>query len=47
VQRGSHVKTGQAIGKAGIDDEGDGGGRVDFILMKETDDVNPESWLRR
>lgn len=46
VQRGSHVKTGQAIGKAGINDEGDGG-RVDFILMKESDNVNPESWLRR
>jgi murein hydrolase activator len=45
VQRGSHVKTGQAIGKAGINDEGDGG-RVDFILMKESDNVNPESWLR-
>lgn len=45
VQRGSHVRTGQAIGKAGINDEGDGG-RVDFILMKESDNVNPESWLR-
>ena len=28
VQRGSHVKTGQAIGKAGINDEGDGGSRT-------------------
>ena len=45
VQRGSEVRTGQAIGKAGINDEGDGG-RVDFILMKESDNVNPESWLR-
>ncbi|HEY9342497.1 MAG TPA: peptidoglycan DD-metalloendopeptidase family protein, partial [Hanamia sp.] len=41
VQRGSNVRTGQAIGKAGINDEGDGG-RVDFILMKESDNVNPE-----
>jgi septal ring factor EnvC (AmiA/AmiB activator) len=46
VQRGSHVKTGQAIGKACINDVGDGC-RVDFILMKESDNVNPESWLRR
>lgn len=46
VQRGSQVKTGQAIGRVGVNDEGDGG-RVDFILMKESDNVNPESWLRR
>ncbi|MEO6812415.1 MAG: peptidoglycan DD-metalloendopeptidase family protein [Ginsengibacter sp.] len=46
VQRGTQVKTGQAIGRAGVNDEGDGG-RVDFILMKESDNVNPESWLRR
>ena len=39
-------KNGPGIGKAGINDEGQGG-RVDFILMKESDNVNPESWLRR
>lgn len=46
VQRGVQVKTGQPIGKAGVNDEGDSG-RVDFILMEESDNVNPESWLRR
>ena len=44
VQRGSKVTTGQVIGKAGMNDEGQG--QVDFILMKESDNVNPESWLR-
>lgn len=44
VKRGDKVKTGQLIGRAGINDEGQG--EVDFILMKENDNVNPESWLR-
>ena len=46
VQRGSQVKTGQTIGRAGVNEEGDNGS-IDFILMKESDFVNPESWLRR
>lgn len=45
VQRGAKVATGQVIGKAGVNDEGQG--QVDFILMQESDNVNPESWLRR
>jgi septal ring factor EnvC (AmiA/AmiB activator) len=45
VQRGDNVKTGQVIGKAGANDEGQG--QVDFILMKESSQVNPEQWLRR
>ena len=44
VQRGEVVKTGQTIGKAGAND--DGQGQVDFILMKESSNVNPESWLK-
>ena len=47
VQKGSKVTTGQPIGKAGVDEEGDGGGRVDFILMQESDFVNPQVWLRK
>ncbi|HMW66550.1 MAG TPA: peptidoglycan DD-metalloendopeptidase family protein [Chitinophagaceae bacterium] len=46
VSKGSSVRTGQAIGKAGRDDEG-GGGQIDFILMIEARNVNPEGWLRR
>jgi septal ring factor EnvC (AmiA/AmiB activator) len=45
VQRGDIVKTGQVIGKAAANDEGQG--QVDFILMKESSNVNPEQWLRR
>ena len=44
VQRGDQVKTGQVIGKAGIND--DGQGQVDFIIMQESTNVNPEQWLR-
>jgi murein hydrolase activator len=46
VSRGSSVRTGQAIGRAGGDDEGGSGGKVDFLLMVETRNVNPEPWLR-
>ncbi|HXS58784.1 MAG TPA: peptidoglycan DD-metalloendopeptidase family protein [Hanamia sp.] len=45
VKKGDEVETGQVIGKAGVNDEGQG--QVDFILMKESDNVNPESWLKR
>jgi septal ring factor EnvC (AmiA/AmiB activator) len=44
VQRGDQVTTGQVIGKAGSNDEGQG--QVDFIIMKESNNVNPEQWLR-
>ena len=46
VQKGSEVKTGQTIGRAGINDDGDNGS-IDFILMKESDNVNPQAWLKR
>jgi septal ring factor EnvC (AmiA/AmiB activator) len=46
VGKGSSVSTGQAIGRAGQSDDGSGG-QIDFILMVETKNVNPEPWLRR
>lgn len=46
VAKGTTVKTGQQIGRAGKDDEGNGG-QVDFILMIETKNVDPAPWLRR
>jgi septal ring factor EnvC (AmiA/AmiB activator) len=46
VSKGAGVKTGQQIGKAGRDDDGTGG-QIDFILMIETRNVNPQPWLRR
>jgi len=45
VSKGASVKTGQVIGKAGDADDGSGG-QVDFILMIESKNVNPELWLR-
>jgi len=46
VSKGAPVKTGQVIGKAGRADDGNGG-QIDFILMIEGNNVNPEPWLRR
>lgn len=46
VAKGTVVKTGQAIGRAGKDDDGNGG-QIDFILMIETRNVDPYPWLRR
>ncbi|MBI3137494.1 MAG: peptidoglycan DD-metalloendopeptidase family protein [Sphingobacteriales bacterium] len=46
VTKGAVVKTGQQIGKAGRDDDGNGG-QIDFILMIETRNVDPMPWLRR
>lgn len=47
VSKGATVNTGQAIGRAAADDEGGAGGKLDFILMVETKNVNPAPWLRR
>ena len=46
VSKYAVVKTGQVIGKAGRADEGEGG-QIDFLLMIETKNVNPEPWLQR
>ncbi|MEO6639040.1 MAG: peptidoglycan DD-metalloendopeptidase family protein [Ginsengibacter sp.] len=45
VKKGDVVKTGEVIGKAGTNDQGQG--QVDFILMKESNNINPEQWLRK
>ena len=46
VSRGDAVKTGQAIGRAAEADDGSGG-QVDFMLMVESKNVNPQPWLKR
>jgi murein hydrolase activator len=46
VSKGAAIKTGQVIGRAGKADDGNGG-QIDFILMIEGSNVNPEPWLRR
>jgi len=45
VSKGTPVKTRQVIGKAGGDENG--GGKVDFLLMIDKKNVNPQSWLHR
>lgn len=45
VSKGTKVRTGQIIGRAGESEEGEMG-QVEFILMKETDYVDPEIWLK-
>jgi septal ring factor EnvC (AmiA/AmiB activator) len=46
VTKGNSVSTGQMLGRAGQSDDGSGG-QIDFILMIESKNVNPEPWLRR
>lgn len=45
VSKGMTIKTGQVIGRSGVADDGHGG-QIDFLLMVETKNVNPEPWLR-
>jgi len=46
VSKGSMVKANQQIGKAGRNEDGDGG-QIDFILMNETRNIDPQQWLHR
>jgi len=46
VAKGSKVSTGQALGRNGSADNGSGG-QVDFMLLIEAKEQNPELWLRR
>jgi septal ring factor EnvC (AmiA/AmiB activator) len=46
VSKGSSVKTGQSIGRAAGADDGTGG-QLDFMLMIESRNVNPQPWLNR
>jgi septal ring factor EnvC (AmiA/AmiB activator) len=45
VQKGEKVKVGQSLGKAG--ENSDGNGEIQFVLMDEKKNLNPEQWLRR
>jgi septal ring factor EnvC (AmiA/AmiB activator) len=46
VSKGSSVSTGQVLGRTAGSDDGEGG-QLDFILMVEKNNVNPQAWLRR
>ncbi len=45
VHKGDRVTRGQTLGRAGRNEDTDSG-MIDFILMIETKNVNPEQWLR-
>ncbi|HUR10617.1 MAG TPA: peptidoglycan DD-metalloendopeptidase family protein [Flavitalea sp.] len=45
VSKGSKVKAGQVMGRAA--DNEDGNGEIEFLLMQENRNLNPEVWLRR
>lgn len=44
VKKNEQIKTGQTIGRVGTNLEGEG--QIDFILTRETQMLNPTSWLR-
>ena len=46
VSKGSTVSTGQSLGRVGQASDGTGG-EIEFILMIEKQNVDPERWLRR
>lgn len=46
VSKGSRVSTGQQLGKTATADNG-AGGQIDFMLLIEAKEQNPEQWLRR
>jgi septal ring factor EnvC (AmiA/AmiB activator) len=48
VSKGTQVRTGQSIGRAGADDEGGtASGSILFMLQVGMNGANPEPWLRR
>jgi septal ring factor EnvC (AmiA/AmiB activator) len=46
VSKGQSINIGEVIGKVAADEDGSGG-KLDFILMKEKQKVNPSLWLRK
>ena len=47
IAKGSNVRTGQSIGRVGVDEETGEGGKLEFLLMVENKKLNPEQWLHR
>ena len=41
VAKGQKVQAGQVLGNAGEN------GEIDFLLLQENKNLNPETWLRR
>ncbi|HKC35401.1 MAG TPA: peptidoglycan DD-metalloendopeptidase family protein [Chitinophagaceae bacterium] len=47
VVKGANVNTGQSIGKVAVDDETGEGGKLEFLLLIENKNLNPEQWLHK
>ena len=47
VSKGAAVSTNQVIGKVAADEEDNQGGKLEFLLMEDKRNLNPEPWLRR
>lgn len=45
VSKDAQVKVGQMLGRAGSND--DGNGEIEFLLMQEARNLDPETWIRR
>lgn len=45
VSKGQQVKAGQVVGKAGTNAEGNG--EIEFLLMLDSRNLDPEPWIRR
>jgi len=45
VTKDAHVTAGQMLGRAATDN--DGNGEIEFLLMQENKNLDPESWIRR
>lgn len=47
VSKGATVNTNQVIGKVATDEDDNQGGKLEFLLMEDKRNLNPEPWLRR
>jgi murein hydrolase activator len=45
VQKGQNISTGQMVGRAAVNN--DGNGEIEFLLMAENRNLDPEAWIRR
>lgn len=45
VSKGQKINAGQTIGKASTNE--DGNGEIEFVLMQENKNLNPEPWIKR
>ena len=47
VSKGATVSTNQVIGKVAADEDDNQGGKLEFLLMEDKKNLNPEPWLHR